>query len=113
MPKKKSYKININYNEKLDTISSIFGLSAEKMENLMKRFRENIRDIAEAKPKFQLAEVVEAAMKAAQDDAEFAYIFFRTGKEQEQQKIKQAAMVAEKFIIPRMFGKKDVKRIIN
>ena len=100
MPKKKSFNLSINYDEKLNTVSAIFGLPEKDMDALMVRFRENIKAVAKIKPKFKIAEVIAAAAAAATSDTELAYIFFRIGKEHEQQNMRQAADFAEKVIIP-------------
>lgn len=71
----------------------------------MERFRENIRLVSILKPEFKIAEVFQAGIDAAKNSTQLAYIFFRIGKEHEQQNMAQAARFAEKIIIPGLIGK--------
>lgn len=112
MPKKKQYKINLNYDEKIDTLSGIFGITKEELNDLMSRFQNNLREIAKIKPRFQIAEVIHAGMLAAENDSQYAYIFFRIGKEHEQENMAQAAAFAEKVIIPGLI-KPNGKKTLN
>lgn len=97
MPKKKSYKINISFDEKVNSLSGIFGLSEKERDEVMDRFQNNIRHANQIHPSFQIAHLVESAVKAAESDAQLAYIMFRLGREHEQQNMTQAAQFAERI----------------
>lgn len=106
--KTKSFNFKINFVDKSGTLSGIFCLTAEQVADLMARYQENIQQTSKVKFEIGLPEVVLAASTAAQSPAELAYIFFRVGREHEQQLMVAAAQMAEKQLIPTLIdGKKS------
>lgn len=100
--KMKKFDFPINFKDKSKTLSGLFYLEKKEVDSLMGRFQENIKKISEVNPKFSLPEVILAASRAARSQAELAYIFFRVGREHEQQNMIQAAQYAEKVLAPKI-----------
>lgn len=76
-----------------------FGIDCKREKEIFRLLSE-ITNIESKKKTISFLDIINIAASIAQNDGEFAMLCFDIGRQFEQQKMEQAAAIAEKLIIP-------------